>query len=889
MKSLAKILCGVIAVILFAMIIVPIFFKDKITLLVKSEINELVDAKVDFKDVNISLFRAFPHVSININDFVIEGNSCFEGDTLISTSYISATVNLMSIIRSENIEITEIIIEKPVINAKLNCEGIPNWDIVKDTEEIEIEEETEENSNEKSFNLSLNKFIIKSCNISYFDCMTNQKFEMKELSLFLSGALNEEETILKSEIEIDKINAFIDNVKYVSDLKVLAKLDINANLKDKIFILGTNSVSINDIKTSIEGWVDMSDSEKTKLDLKMNTNNISFKEILSLIPSIYANDYNKLNASGDIKLNGWIRGEIYEDILPAFDLSLKANNGRIGYENISTSIDNINIDIRAFSEGGNVDKITTQIEKFHFSILENSFDMNAIFSNMVSDWNYKIKAKGTIDLTKISEVIPSQEIKELKGVVTADLNINGSMSEIEKELYENMKASGSLRISDLSLENNDIGKITINEANLVFTPKYVELKNLNILINSSLLNFSGKVENFISYVVKGGTIKGILNVNSNKVLLSDFMTKVETNNSEEDNIEESTGVIIIPENVEFRLNLNVSEVLIDNVVLTDLSGIMTLKQSVADISSLKMNAFDGNINMNGRYSTLKDEKPEAGFDLNIVNASFKKSFESVESLQKIAPVFKNMTGNYSMKLNLKTQILPDFAPDLNSLLAKGNLKSNNVSISGVEAIDKISELLKYEQLKNISVNDANVSFEIENGKLIINPFDIKTGSTTIALSGYTGLNQTLDLKGKISIPSDKVKIMNMSINNLPFTIKGTFSKPDVSLDTKALTSDLSNKATEKVKDLLADKLGLKNDSIKSGINDITEKKKTELLEEAKKQADALVKEAEKQGDKLIEMAGDNKLKKLGAEKAAEKLKKEAQKKAAEIINKIENQ
>lgn len=348
MKSLAKILCGVIAVILFAMIIVPIFFKDKITLLVKSEINELVDAKVDFKDVNISLFRAFPHVSININDFVIEGNSCFEGDTLISTSYISATVNLMSIIRSENIEITEIIIEKPVINAKLNCEGIPNWDIVKDTEEIEIEEETEENSNEKSFNLSLNKFIIKSCNISYFDCMTNQKFEMKELSLFLSGALNEEETILKSEIEIDKINAFIDNVKYVSDLKVLAKLDINANLKDKIFILGTNSVSINDIKTSIEGWVDMSDSEKTKLDLKMNTNNISFKEILSLIPSIYANDYNKLNASGDIKLNGWIRGEIYEDILPAFDLSLKANNGRIGYENISTSIDNINIDIRAF-------------------------------------------------------------------------------------------------------------------------------------------------------------------------------------------------------------------------------------------------------------------------------------------------------------------------------------------------------------------------------------------------------------------------------------------------------------------------------------------------------------------------------------------------------------
>ena len=71
--------------------------------------------------------------------------------------------------------------------------------------------------------------------------------------------------------------------------------------------------------------------------------------------------------------------------------------------------------------------------------------------------------------------------------------------------------------------------------------------------------------------------------------------------------------------------------------------------------------------MNGEYITTTPAKPSANFNFDIKNASFRNSFESIASLQKMTPIFQNMSGNYSMKFNVKTDILPDFSPDLNTL------------------------------------------------------------------------------------------------------------------------------------------------------------------------------------------------------------------------------
>ncbi len=67
MKKIMKYTGIVLLSLLVLAFLIPVFFKGKIVRLVKAEINKTIEAKVDFKNVSISLFRHFPKLSIGIN------------------------------------------------------------------------------------------------------------------------------------------------------------------------------------------------------------------------------------------------------------------------------------------------------------------------------------------------------------------------------------------------------------------------------------------------------------------------------------------------------------------------------------------------------------------------------------------------------------------------------------------------------------------------------------------------------------------------------------------------------------------------------------------------------------------------------------------------------
>jgi len=66
LRKFLKILLVVIVVLVVAAFAIPYFFKDKIMAIVKTELNKQLNAKVDFKDVDLSLFRHFPRLAVGL-------------------------------------------------------------------------------------------------------------------------------------------------------------------------------------------------------------------------------------------------------------------------------------------------------------------------------------------------------------------------------------------------------------------------------------------------------------------------------------------------------------------------------------------------------------------------------------------------------------------------------------------------------------------------------------------------------------------------------------------------------------------------------------------------------------------------------------------------------
>ena len=131
LRKTLKITGIILLVLIAAAFLIPILFKKQITTLVKKEINKTLTAKVDFKDVSLSLFRHFPKISISLEDLSIVGANEFAKDTLISTQSLDASVNLISAIKGKDIKVYGVYLESPRIHALINKDGKANWDIAK--------------------------------------------------------------------------------------------------------------------------------------------------------------------------------------------------------------------------------------------------------------------------------------------------------------------------------------------------------------------------------------------------------------------------------------------------------------------------------------------------------------------------------------------------------------------------------------------------------------------------------------------------------------------------------------------------------------------------------------------------------------------------------------
>src|SRR5688572_21021037 len=115
MNKFFKITAISLFILILLAFLLPYFFKDKILLLAKTEINKNIEAKVEFKDLDLSLFRHFPKLSIALKDISVTGLYEFEGDTLLSASMVDASVNLMSVLGGKDIKLHGISLKDPRI------------------------------------------------------------------------------------------------------------------------------------------------------------------------------------------------------------------------------------------------------------------------------------------------------------------------------------------------------------------------------------------------------------------------------------------------------------------------------------------------------------------------------------------------------------------------------------------------------------------------------------------------------------------------------------------------------------------------------------------------------------------------------------------------------
>lgn len=867
----------VVGVIIIAMIAIPFLFKDKIKTAVLNVANEQLNAKVDIKDFGLNLFSNFPNATLSLNDATIIGVGDFASDTLLQAKSGSVTIDLMSLFGS-NYNISKINLDKASVYAKVLADGRVNYDIVK----VDSTANATESESSTPFKLNLKSISLNDCNVIYQNDSTNMKAIVNKLNGELSGDFSASETTMKIKATVDELTFLMGNVPYLNKVKAIADADLNADLDNMKFVFTQSNLQINELTASIDGSFAMvgKDYEGMDFDLKLNAPDTQFKDILSLVPAMYTNDFKDVKTSGTASLEAYVKGLMQDETYPAFDVKILVSNAMFQYPSLPKSVNDINVAVAINSKGGDLDNTIVDISKFSFNLGGNPFSGNLNISTPISDPNLKAHANGTLNLSMIKDVYPLEKGTELNGTIVADINIATRMSAIEKEQYENVSASGNLKVNNMVYKGTDMPEVLINNASLEFTPRYVNLPALDLKIGKNDISASGRLENFIAYALKDQTLKGQLNIKSNYLNANDFLSE-ETATGETSDAASSTEDIIIPKNIDFALNAALNQVIYSKINITNMNGNMSVKNGILTLNNVSANALGGSCKVTGSYNTSDPKNPKVDFDLALSKVSFAETFKSVESIQKFAPIFESLIGTYSMNLKFNTSLGQSIMQTLAGLTGSGALQTSDVKVENVAALSALSSALKVDALKSISPKDLNLPFSIDNGQIIAKPFSLNIGNGGVMkLEGSTGLDQSINYKGTITLPKS---LSNNFINNVPITIGGTFSSPKIGVDTKAL---LSGAASSAINDLLG---GEKGGDVSSSISAEKEKQIAKLRTEADNAATKLVEEAQKQSDNLVSKAGKNPIAKAAATAAGKKLVEEAQKQGQNMKNKAEEQ
>lgn len=799
-KKTMKIAGITLGVILLLLLILSFAFQGKLAKLVKEEGNKMLNAQFDFRTLNISLLRNFPSASVSLEDFWLKGTGPFENDTLIQAGELTAAVNLFSLFGDGGYDISRIIVKDTRVHAIVLEDGRPNWDVMKPSPDAET---PEDETAQETFRIKLQKLSVDNLSVVYDDRQGGVFADLSRLEADCSGDFGSDRTVVDLKMETPSLTCRTGGIPLLNKVSLEADMDVDADLAGGKFTLRENMLRLNAIQLNLDGWLAQT-KQGMDMDLRLNTNEVGFKELLSLIPAIYAKDFQDLKTDGKVTLNAFARGSMEGNTkVPQFEVNLDVKDAMFRYPSLPAGVEKINISALVRNAGGPLDATEISVAPFDFVLAGNPFSLNATVKTPVSDPDFHLTARGKLDLGKVKEVYPLDDM-QLNGLVQADLELGGRLSMVEKEQFEQMQAKGSLRLNQMKLVLKDMPPVDIQQSVFTFSPRYLQLSETTVNIGKNDLTLDSRFENYLGYALKGSTLKGTLNVSSNHLNLNDFMSADTTAAVAEVPADTAAmGVIRVPENIDFQMQAAFRELLFDKMTLTDGKGTLLVRNGTVDMRNLSFNTMGGSVTMNGAYAAPQKKQPELNAAFDMRNISFAQAYQDLGLVQQLAPIFAGLKGNFSGNLQIDTPLDATMSPVMSAVQGKGALSTKDLSLSGVKFIDQVADIVKKPSLKEIKVKDLNIDFEIKDGRVTTKPFDLKLGDYNMNLSGSTGLDQTIDYTGKITMPADGIA---SKLGTVDMTIGGTFTSPKVGID----MASLARNAAEQALKGLGEKLG--NDS-----------------------------------------------------------------------------
>ena len=865
-KKISITACAVVALTLVALVCLPFLFKDRIVARVHAEVDGAVDAQVDWAGVGLTFFRDFPNLALRLDGLTVVGLDPFAGDTLLSMERFRFVLDAGSLILGWKgtgpFLVRSVQLGGPAVRLKVLPDGTSNWDIARarDDSPGSVEHPS------RSMGVELRDLGITNGGLRLENAQTGLYASLEGLRLELAGDFSRERFVVRTRTRADRTTVRFAGMPYLEGAALDFVADLEADLANRSVTFADNELRLNELLLRLSGSAARSGDELA-LDVTFAAPSTEFSQALSLLPVVYAHDFETLQTSGSFSLDGRVQGDWGENAFPAFALNARVADGMFRYPDLPMAARDISFHLSLQNPGGDVDSTVVRVEGLRVRIGDDSVEGALTLRTPVSDPDVDVRVQGIVDLADIARTVKLEGVEELTGVVSANAAIRARLSDLDARRYERVAARGNVTAKNVNAHASTLPHpVNVEELIVELSPRRVEVRSLRMRLGSSDVHMTGSVDNVLAYLLRGEDLEGRASFTSQRVDLDEWRS------------DRDLELIPIPARLDLALEGRVTRLEFADLEMADARGGLRLKDQRVTLEDFTLRTLGGRVGLNGFYETTDPARPTFSMKLALDSLDIPGAAAAVQTVRMLAPVSRFARDAFTAEVDLAGALGAGMTPLLDVLTGSGSLQTTTLALEGFPALARLSETLSLPRLANSTFRAIRSYIEIRDGRLHVRPFQVEAGDLRMAVAGSNGVDQTLDYQLTLSIPraalgAEADRAVQSLISKAGRTgldlraadsvhvrvgLAGTVTNPSVQTDFQGLVRAAGDRAREIVSDAVVQRVKEVEARVDSTLDDArrgAQARADSLVQAAETQAAAIRAEAARLAADLRQEAG----------------------------------
>ncbi|MFN8288606.1 MAG: AsmA-like C-terminal region-containing protein [Chitinophagales bacterium] len=797
---------GIIAGLFLVLVLAGMLLEAKIKGKIIAEINESVTVPVEVKGgIDLSLIRHFPYASLTFKDVSID-DKLQKGKKLLKVKEFSLLCNIYSLF-GDKIEFSKVVVRDGDISLYKNESGKSNFDILKpgsDTAKAKL-------------SIAIKKAEIKRVKFSFVDRGQSTEIFAQLKKALLSGNFDENifELDVETQVHIDRLKTGAQD--FLADKDVNAEVKFTVDKLKKRYDFKDGSIAIDESRFDINGYI-AQQKNGTQLNFKLVNEGKDMAKLIALLPANFKNSLEQAEGSGEYAIEATINGVLSRNSTPKVSLTASVKNSELKLGKYNKLLKDVNAAARyEMDEYGN-DKIV--VSNFNCTLNAQPFNFKLTIDKL-KDPSFDFFANGVLMLEELSPFVPDTVMQDIGGSITfSNFHLKGRKSDFTDVENSTLSGGGQFKLNEVEFRNNGITYGNIGGV-LKYENHLIEAQNFTLNFLSTDFNFSGTIDNLFAFAYNlsqkrqaNGVVLGVNGkVKVNTFNLSGIMEAFDKKNKP---AAQQRAKINVREVLSMQGNLDVEigRFIYRKMEFKDLHTNLQVAPGIIQFNNLSARAMAGEVRTNGRISFTPENTLSLRCDIRLADMDVPTIFAQCENFGQTTLTDKHLKGKLTSAINLNISWLNYKDLDENGLSAIVDFSIRDGELVKFEPLRAASKFIRVEELEDIKFSELANTIKIENRRIDIPEFEIKTSALNLMFYGYHYFDNNVDYHFKINLHKLLAQKFRRTTNDLQFmeddpyeglniylSMSGKLSDPQIKLD-KASTRNRIKEDFKKEKDVL---------------------------------------------------------------------------------------